>query len=107
MPRTRWRTNSMSASQVSAKSWIEKTPGVCGGDACIRRTRHSVVGLMEWRKLGVSDEKLKTMFDPPLTQADLDVAWEYYDGHRQEIEQRLWENKVCMIETRPISVTLL
>ena len=29
------------------KSWVQKTPGVCGGDACIRNTRITVRGLAE------------------------------------------------------------
>ena len=28
-------------------SWIKKTKGVQGGDACIRDTRHTVAGLVE------------------------------------------------------------
>jgi uncharacterized protein (DUF433 family) len=99
----------MSASQIAVKSWIEKTPNVCGGDARIRNTRHTVAALVEWRKLGVTDEKLQSMFDPPLTQADLDAAWEYYRNHGQEIEQSIWENKASMIErsAAPIPVSTL
>jgi uncharacterized protein (DUF433 family) len=39
------------------KSWIEKNPDVCGGDACVRNTRHTVYGLIEWKKLGLTDER--------------------------------------------------
>jgi uncharacterized protein (DUF433 family) len=52
-----------------AKSWVTKTPDVCGGEACIRTTRHTVHGLVEWKRLGVSNERLLTMFEPPLTHA--------------------------------------
>jgi uncharacterized protein (DUF433 family) len=77
---------------TTATSWITKTPGVCGGDACIRTTRHTVAGLVEWKRLGVSDERLLTMLDSPLTQADLDTAWAYAAEHPDEIEQAIREN---------------
>jgi uncharacterized protein (DUF433 family) len=53
---------------------------------------------VEERQLGLSDEQIRTTFEAPLTQADLDAAWEYYEGNRHEIAQNLWENTVCMIE---------
>jgi uncharacterized protein (DUF433 family) len=28
----------MAAETVHKKSWVQKTPNVCGGDACIRNT---------------------------------------------------------------------
>jgi hypothetical protein len=39
-------------------SWVSKTPGVCGGDACIHATRATVWGLVEWRRLGLSDAEI-------------------------------------------------
>jgi uncharacterized protein (DUF433 family) len=86
---------------ATATSWVTKTPGVCGGDACIRTTRHTVHGLVEWKRLGVSDEKLLTMFAPPLTPADLDAAWRYAADHPQEIERALWRDRVATVEHGP------
>jgi len=83
------------------KSWVTKTPEVCGGDACIRTTRHTVHGLVEWKRLGVSDERLLAMFQPPLTQADLDAAWQYAAEHPAEIERALWEDRATMVEHGP------
>src|SRR5207245_7703175 len=40
---------------VSRTSWVAKTPGVCGGDARIRKTRITVAGLVERRAHGLSD----------------------------------------------------
>lgn len=37
---------------------IEKTPGVCGGDACIAGTRIPVWSLVNSRKLGMADGQL-------------------------------------------------
>ena len=72
----------------TGSSWIEKTPGVCGGEACIRRTRHNVYGLVIWRKLGLSDAAILERH-PDLSQADLDVAWTYWHQHPEEIEQAI------------------
>jgi uncharacterized protein (DUF433 family) len=76
----------------TGKSWIQKTPGVIGGDACIRNTRIAVWMLMEGRHLGMSDQRL-LQAHPSLTQADLDIAWEYCLLHREEIDQAIRENE--------------
>jgi uncharacterized protein (DUF433 family) len=73
-----------------AESWITKTPGVCGGDACIRNTRHTVHGLVEWQRMGLSDARILE-HHPDLSMADLHAAWDYYETHRAEIEQMLQE----------------
>lgn len=83
---------------TTATSWISKSPGVCGGEARIRNTRHTIHGLIEWKRQGVSDERLLGMFDPPLTQADLDLAWDYAAHHPQEIERALWLDRAAMYE---------
>ncbi len=77
----------------SSKSSIQKTPGVCGGDACIRMTRIPVWSLVQARRLGFSDQELLNQYDPPLSQADLDAAWNYFDHHQGEIEQAIRENE--------------
>ena len=71
---------------------IQKTPGVMGGEACVRRTRISVWILVGYRKLGVSDARLLEFY-PGLTQQDLDAAWEYYRRHTDEIENAIRENE--------------
>jgi uncharacterized protein (DUF433 family) len=92
---------------ATATSWIQKRPEVCGGDACIRNTRITVWGLVESRKLGMSDaEILKSI--QGLTPADLEAAWEYYGQHTAEIDQALWENYAAMIDAgAPIPTWLL
>lgn len=79
-------------SAASPASWVQKTPGVCGGDACIRRTRIPVWGLVEWQSLGLSDSEILERH-PDLTPADLEVAWRYYEQNREEIEQAIRENE--------------
>lgn len=83
-------TRSLNPAQPA--SWISKTPGVCGGDACIRATRATVWGLVEWRQLGLSDAEILRHV-PDLTQDDLKVAWEYHEQHRDEIDQAIRENE--------------
>lgn len=70
-----------------AASWpgIERTPGVCGGEACIVRTRIPVWTLVAFREQGWSEARLLDAY-PSLRAADLVHAWAYYDGHREEIE---------------------
>jgi len=80
----------MSTERVETKSWIRKMPGVCGGEPCVRNTRHTVAGLMEWKKQGLADARILEPH-PDLTQADLESAWTYYGAHREEIEQAIKE----------------
>jgi uncharacterized protein (DUF433 family) len=77
---------------TETKRWITKTAGVCGGDACIRDTRHTVHGLVAWRRMGLSDDRILE-HHPDLTQADLDAAWDYYAQHREEIDRAMREDE--------------
>jgi uncharacterized protein (DUF433 family) len=67
------------------RSGVQRTSGVCGGEPCIRNTRHTVAGLVQWRNLGLSDDEILEQH-PDLTTADLAAAWEYYDKHPTEID---------------------
>jgi uncharacterized protein (DUF433 family) len=83
----------MSTKPSSPAARIQKTPDVVGGDACIGKTRIAVWMLVNARTLGMTDEEIRTRYDPPLSQADLDAAWEYYHQNREEIEQAIQENE--------------
>jgi uncharacterized protein (DUF433 family) len=48
---------------------IQKTPGVCGGNACVRDTRLPVWTLQRLRDLGRTDEQLLADY-PTLLLAD-------------------------------------
>ena len=85
------RREAVSTEKSVTKSWIRKTPGICGGEPCVRNTRHTVAGLVEWKKQGLTDARILE-HHPDLTQADLEAAWAYYDAHREEIEQILKED---------------
>ncbi|MBD6616978.1 DUF433 domain-containing protein [Komarekiella sp. 'clone 1'] len=75
---------------------ITKTPGVCGGDACIANTRIPVWSLVNDRRLGMSDARILEAF-PHLTAADLVNAWAYADANPEEIEQAIRENEEVML----------
>jgi uncharacterized protein (DUF433 family) len=76
------------------KNWrgITKTPGVCGGDACIEGTRIPVWVLVGYRRLGVSESELLYNY-PTLSAADLVNAWVYAEAHSEEIETAIRENE--------------
>ncbi len=78
----------MATDTTKKQSWIKKTPDVCGGDACIRNTRITVNGLVEWRKLGLSDERILEIIQG-LTPEDLAAAWEYYRLNQAEIDEEI------------------
>jgi uncharacterized protein (DUF433 family) len=85
------KATGLASPRPSPVSWVEKTPGVCGGDARIRQTRITVWGLVERRHFGLSDAEILERL-PGLIPADLNVAWEYYEQHREEIDQAIHEN---------------
>ncbi len=64
---------------------IEKTPGVMGGDACIRQSRIPVWLLVSLRHQGASEAYLLEDY-PTLTAADLVNTWLYADAHSEDIE---------------------
>ena len=82
----------MPANQATSASWIERNPGVCGGAARLRNTRHTVAGLVQWQRLGLSDERILEHHHD-LTMADLETAWEYYRQQAEEIERRIREDE--------------
>jgi type III restriction enzyme len=67
---------------------IQKTTGVCGGEACIRKTRIPVWTLVSLKKMGATDQDLLKNY-PSLTQIDLDAMWHYYQQNQTEIEQAI------------------
>ncbi|MCU0345332.1 MAG: DUF433 domain-containing protein [Saprospiraceae bacterium] len=71
---------------------IEKTPGVCGGDACIAKTRIPVWSLVNSRRLGMTDKEILYNF-PSISSRDLKNAWNYYRAHLSEIEEQIRENE--------------
>jgi uncharacterized protein (DUF433 family) len=71
---------------------IESTPGVCGGEPCVVRTRIPVWLLEQARRLGSSEADLLRSY-PTLRAQDLANAWNYVRSHRHEIEQQIRDNE--------------
>ena len=71
---------------------IEATPGVCGGEPRIVRTRIPVWALEQARRLGASEADLLRAY-PTLRAEDLMRAWAYVRAHRAEIEEQIQENE--------------
>jgi len=76
---------------------IEKNKGVCGGSACIVRTRIPVWLLVEARNLGTSEAALLQSY-PTLRAEDLTNAWAYYRANRKEIDSEIKENEALDYE---------
>jgi len=76
----------MTTATAVESSWIRKTPGVQGGDPCIRNTRITVHGIVEWKRLGRTDDQIIQSIIG-LTPADLEETWRYYEQHRKEIDE--------------------
>ena len=71
---------------------IETTPGVCGGEACIVRTRIPVWLLEQAKRLGASEGELLLNF-PTLRAEALVNAWAYARSHREEVEDQIRANE--------------
>ncbi|WP_019501959.1 DUF433 domain-containing protein [Pseudanabaena sp. PCC 6802] len=76
---------------------IEKTPGVCGGSACIAGTRITVWGLVEAYRIGYSEADLLRSY-PPLSATDIANAWAYAKAFADEIEAEILANNKIMDE---------
>jgi len=71
---------------------IESTPGVCGGEPCIVRTRIPVWVLEQARRQGIPEAEILRSY-PTLRAEDLVNAWAYVRAHREEIERQIHENE--------------
>ncbi len=65
---------------------ITKTPGVCGGRACIAGHRIRVMDIVVWHEMrGHTAARVVEMF-PGITRADVHAALAYYFDHVEEID---------------------
>ena len=71
---------------------IETTPGVCGGEPCIVRTRIPAWVLEQARRQGISEAELLRSY-PTLRAEDLANVWAYVRAHREEIDRQIRENE--------------
>jgi uncharacterized protein (DUF433 family) len=82
--------------QAQTNSWtgITKTPGVVGGDACIRNMRIPVWSLVQYRQMGANDDRILEAY-PQLTAADLANAWAYAEAFADEIAEAIAANEAA------------
>lgn len=71
---------------------IESRADVCGGEACVVRTRIPVWLLEQARRLGASDADILKGY-PALRAADLVNAWAYVQRHSEEIDAQIHANE--------------
>jgi uncharacterized protein (DUF433 family) len=71
---------------------IDKTPGVCGGEARVVRTRIPIWILEQARRLGVTETALLASY-PTLRAEDLGNAWSYARLNAAEIDRAIAENE--------------
>jgi uncharacterized protein (DUF433 family) len=76
----------------TAGTGIEKTPEVCGWDACITNTRIPVWVLVQAHNLGNTDTELLLNY-PSLGSEDLRNAWNYASENLDEINRAIQENE--------------
>jgi uncharacterized protein (DUF433 family) len=75
----------MSTAVGVSKEHITKTPGVCGGKACIAGHRIRVMDVVTLHETGgLSPDEIVDQY-PSITLADVYAALAYYFDHRDEI----------------------
>jgi uncharacterized protein (DUF433 family) len=68
---------------------IAKTPGVCGGRACIAGHRVRVLDIVAWHEhQGMTPDEIVSHV-PSLTLADVHAALAYYFDHMAEIQEEM------------------
>ncbi|MGR3319093.1 MAG: DUF433 domain-containing protein [Candidatus Anammoxibacter sp.] len=72
--------------------YIEKRPGVCGGEPVIVRTRIGVSLIVEMERAGNAVDEMVAMH-PHITHAQIYDALSYYYDHKEEIDRIIDENK--------------
>ena len=78
------------SSAPSEQSIIQKTYGICGGQARIRNTRIAVWTLVSLRQQGATEQELLGNF-PNLSLEDLTVVWGYYYNNKSEVDSTIAE----------------
>ncbi len=73
---------------------IGSDPAVCGGEACISRSRIPVWVLVQAKIQGLSEADLLRSF-LTLRAEDLVNAWAYERAHREEIARDIQENEAA------------
>jgi uncharacterized protein (DUF433 family) len=79
---------------------ITKTPGICGGRACIAGHRVRVLDVAIWHEQnGWSPDEIVSHV-PSITLADVHAALSYYYDHREEIQDEIRAERALAEEVR-------
>ena len=79
---------------------ITKTPGICGGRACIAGHRVRVLDVAVWHEQnGWSPDEIVSHI-PSITLADVHAALSYYYDHREEIQEEIRAERTLAEEVR-------
>jgi uncharacterized protein (DUF433 family) len=79
---------------------ITKTPGVCGGRACITGHRVRVLDIVAWHEhQGMTPDDIVSHV-PTITLADVHAALAYYFDHIEEIQEELRTERAYVEEFR-------
>jgi len=85
---------------VSDKDRITRTPGVCGGRACIAGHRVRVLDIIVWHEhQGMTPDEIVSEV-PSLTLADVHAALAYYFDHMEEIREEMRAERAHIEEAR-------
>jgi uncharacterized protein (DUF433 family) len=92
---------------ASPKDRISKTPGVCGGKACIAGHRVRVLDVVLWHEhQGMTPDEIVSHL-PAITLADVHAALSYYFDHIDEIQQEMRDERTAAEEFRRSHSSLL
>lgn len=85
---------------MSVDDRIGRTPGVCGGKACIVCHRVRVLDIVVWHEhMGMKPDEIVSHI-PTITLADVHAALAYYFDHLEEIRQEMKEEREFVAEFR-------
>ena len=92
---------------TSAEDRITRTPGVCGGKACIAGHRVRVLDIVVWHEhQGMTPDEIVSNV-PTITLADVHAALAYYFDHIEEIQQEMRAERAFAEEFRRRNPSLL
>lgn len=87
---------------IGGKHYITKTPGVCGGKACIAGHRVRVMDIVIQHQMrGLCPEEIVFQY-PSITLAQVHAALAYYYDNREEIEGDVRRDHELAEKLRPL-----
>src|SRR5664279_5663622 len=91
----------------STEDRIGRTPGVCGGKACITGHRVRVLDVVVWHEhQGMTPDEIVSHF-PTITLGDVHAALAYYFDHVDEIQQEMRAERAYAAEFHQKNPSLL